>query len=329
MTEIFNILKSSIKAVIRDNKNQEITGPILQKVLLDIVSTLDVYYPKSTQNLSLRIGTTVFSTDDKGKTDIGNTPFTHVTRGIEPAPGEEVDLGSERQFNQIYAAEFIEGTKSLTSKYVTKDSANKDYATKEEAYDFVNVERAMGLSAAIKMIDANLRQIGQVITFFDDSQYKAAKYAFSVTHIEPNNTDIDPELTLKVGDRDITDTYYPSAEAINSDGTFDYTRINEELFEYIQLYSTEYAPDIVDLTQSYYADGIIYLTLQKGISSTIRVETTNVEKIQYDSVVLQQSSDGQFVSYQYKGASIDDEQYLNIDNWKEYMPESKIFWKGF
>ncbi len=259
--------------------------------------------------------------DDKFLSKSGGTINGHLrVQGDILTDADEQDIGeSSRPFNRVYASEFIEGGKSLSSKY----------ATKEEAYDFVNVGSAMGLNAAITLIGKSLRQTGQVITFYDDSQDKAAKYSFSLKYIKSIDKDNDVELTLKVGDRDITDTYYPSNEALNSDGTFDYAKINEELFEYIKSYVGEYAPDIVDLTNSYYSNGNIYLTLQKGLSAAIRIETNNVEKIEYDSVLLQQSTNGKFVNYQYKGTTTDDVQYLDVSNWKEYMTENKIFWKGF
>lgn len=297
MTEIFNILKSSIKAVIRDNKNQEITGPILQKVLLDIVDSLAVYYPKSTQNLSLRIGTTVFNADDKGKMDIGSTPFTHVTRGIEPAPGEEVDLGSKEQFNQIYAAEFIEGSKSLSEKYIDKDSANKKYATKEEASDFINVGEQPSLESAIMSIP---HRVGlQVVTFANTSTEQRKKFSLWFPTLSDK-----AKVGITIGDISFEAEAIGGTVAACNKSIYDAIVTNEKFSDLFYSYSfnESYNSMVFELLEEL-GDSFIS-AISDASSATIKI--------------LKAYHGKDTESYQLKYDNTEDEIFTNPANWDPY-----------
>lgn len=90
-----------------------------------------------------------------------------ISGDISIKRGIEVDLGdSTTPFNQVYASEFIEGSKSLSEKYASRESL-ASFATKAEASDFVNVGVKDSLQDAINSIPYRVGL--QVVTFTNRS----------------------------------------------------------------------------------------------------------------------------------------------------------------
>lgn len=273
----------------------------------------------------LKLGVVTISKDSNGYVTI-DSDRNDPDAQLDIYAGGGIHLRNNTTVHGVLSA----STLSATLVKENGKNLHDKYATKEEAYDFVNVGEKDGLSNAIASIPSSYRMSGQVVTFVDTSKISLSKQTLQIYRVDIVNIGEDVEMFVKIGDRE-SDTFVPSANAISpEDGTIDYNVLNKELYDFIKA-----SDELRDLLQSAsYSDitgvgmGIYTLTAAaKDAKMSIRVYSNAT--IQYDVVPLANYTEGEATSYQYMALSTSESSYLDTINWAKYKGEGAITWKGF
>lgn len=268
----------------------------------------------------LKIGVVTVSKDSNGYVAI-DSDRNDPDAQLDIYAGGGIHLRSNTTVHgALSASQITENGKRLSDKY----------ATKEEAYDFVNVGEKDGLSNAIASIPSSYRMSGQVVTFVDTSKISLSKQTLQIYRVDIVNVGSYVEMFVKIGDRE-SDTFIPSANAISpEDGTVDYNVLNRELYDFIRA-----SDDLRDLIQSSDYSSItgvgmgIYTLTAAAKDAKLSIQVDSNATIQYDVVPLANYAEGEATSYQYMALSTSESSYLDTINWTKYKGEGAITWKGF
>lgn len=207
---------------------------------------------------------------------------------------------------------------SLSASHITENgkSLSDKYATKEEAYDYVNVGDANGLSDAINKTPSLYRMAGQVLTFKDISLESTAMYSLWVTSFGS-----DVSLVVKIGDIQSVTNFTTTSTSLTS--------INEELYNFI-INDANLKPFIKSsaITASL---NVFTITMTQAVEN----EPITITKVSgsggftYDRTILARYAIAEVVSYQYMALSTADASYTDLENWKKNEADQRVYWKDF
>lgn len=228
--------------------------------------------------------------------------------------GKKVNLPSNREDDALYIC--IDTGQMYKGDILIAEKNPTNYATKEEAYDYVNVGDANGLSDAINKMPSLYRMSGQVLTFKDISLESTAMYSLWVTSFGS-----DVSLVVKIGDIQSATNFTTTSTSLTS--------INEELYNFI-INDANLKPFIKSsaITASL---NVFTITMTQAVEN----EPITITKVSgsggftYDRTILARYAIAEVVSYQYMALSTADASYTDLGNWKKNDADQRVYWKDF